>query len=526
MIRAILAEQPATKLADLTLAADLAPSSAPPPVEPKPELIAISATFTAEPIQESLQFWINKLNMPARVEFAPYNQVFQQLLDPNSLLARNTRGLNVVLVRVEDWQRSESESAATENGAAPAQLDLARETIETNARELGAALKTAAQAGGEFLVCFCPSWKLTPTPTTQTFLEELETNLATDLAGTSGIHVVTSRQLLDLYPVADFADAEGDRLGHVPYTPAFFAALGTKLARQFDAWKRPRPKVIALDCDQTLWAGICGEDGPQGIRLDPPYRALQEFMRARLAEGVLLCLCSKNNEADVDAVFAAHPEMSLRREDFAASRINWNRKSENLRALAQELGLGLDSFVFVDDNPMECAEVEANAPEVLALQLPSEAERFPQFLRHCWIFDRWKITTEDAQRTHLYRQNREREQLLAGSTTLREFIDRLDLEVRIEPLVPEQVTRVAQLTQRTNQFNFTTRRLAERDILEWQQKERGDVLTASVKDRFGDYGLVGVILFECARESLVVDTFLLSCRVLGRGVEQQIVAHL
>jgi FkbH-like protein len=340
----------------------------------------------------------------------------------------------------------------------------------------------------------------------------------------SGIHVLTSSELARLYPVADFYDPSGDELGHVPYTPQFFTALATAIARKFHALDRPARKVIVLDLDQTLWSGVCGEDGPHGILLDEPRAALQEFMRAQKEAGMLLCLCSKNNEEDVWEVFAQRFEMPLRRDHFAAWRLNWSPKSENLKALANELELGLDSFIFVDDNPMECAEVEANCPEVMTLQLPNDPGLIPQFLQHCWVFDHLKLTLEDRSRAQMYRQNQQRAQLRSRSTNLTDFLAGLDLKINIEPLTDEHLTRVAQLTQRTNQFNCTTMRRSEADIQ--QLLASSEILTVSVRDRFGDYGLTGVIILEQRENSLDVETFLLSCRVLARGVEYRIIARL
>jgi amino acid adenylation domain-containing protein/FkbH-like protein len=479
-----LAGRPETRVEDIALTPPEPKREPPKPQLPAEEdLIAVAATFTAEPVQDALQFWLRELGRAARLEFAPYNQVFQQLLDPASLLGRNIHGLNVVLIRMEDWHRSDEESNNDDGTVAP-------ERIEATARELSAALRTAAGRGGEFLVVICPSWKaVQKRPNLEGFFRRQEETLVNDLAALPRVRIVTSRELLEIYDVCELADPQGDRLGHVPYTAEFFAALGTMIARKADAWKRPRPKVVVLDCDQTLWAGVCAEDTPQGVKLDAPRRALQEFMRSRMAEGTLLGLCSKNQESDVEAVFSAHPEMPLRRQDFASVRINWKAKSENLRSIARELGLGLDSFVFMDDSPIECAEVEANTPEVLVLQIPQNVEKLPAFLKHCWIFDCWKITSEDKQRTVLYQENRAREELRAGATSLREFIEQLGLEVRIEELAPDQLTRTAQLTQKTNQFNLTTRRRTENDILELQRLGQAEILVASVKDKFGDYGL-------------------------------------
>ena len=248
-------------------------------------------------------------------------------------------------------------------------------------------------------------------------------------------------------------------------------------------------------------------------------------MIAQQNAGMVLCLCSKNAEEDVDAVFEHNPNMLLRRERIVGSKINWQPKSENLRELAQELQLGLDSFILVDDNPLECAEVQTNCPEVLTLQLPRQPEQIPTFLRHAWAFDHWKVTPEDLKRTSLYRQNIEREQLRKGSTSLANFLAGLELKIDMRPMQTADLSRVAQLMERTNQFNCTTIRRSESEIEKlWQSG--AECLVVDLRDRFGDYGLAGVVIFTREREAISVDSFLLSCRTLGRRVEHHILGKL
>ena len=264
---------------------------------------------------------------------------------------RQPRGVNVVLVRFEDWT-----------------ADLAR--LEADVRHFADALKAAAHSfSAPLLVCVCPASpgvrRRLPKHGWSNLLRRPSPSLST-------VHVIAPHEIDELYPVAQPHDALGDKLGHIPYTPAYFAALATMIARKIHALRTPPFKVVALDCDDTLWRGICGEDGPQGVVVDPPRKALQEFMLAQHAQGMLLTLCSKNNVEDVLDTFRLHPEMSLRMEHFAAWRINWSSKAANLAALAEELDLGLDSFILVDDNPRECREVEAACPQVLTLTLPAE----------------------------------------------------------------------------------------------------------------------------------------------------------
>jgi FkbH-like protein/FkbM family methyltransferase len=339
------------------------------------------------------------------------------------------------------------------------------------------------------------------------------------------IRSIGSREMLAHHPVRELHDTHSHQLGHMPFTQEGYAAIGTALFRAIFSTGAPPVKVIVLDCDNTLWQGLCSEDGSAGVVVTPGFRRLQEFMVAQMKAGVLLALCSKNQEADVLAVFDQRTDMPLRREHLAGWRINWEPKPANLRALAHQFNLGLDSFVFLDDNPVECAAVRAACPEVITLQLPQQDERIPSFLEALWIFDRATATREDRERGQWYQANSVREELRAAAPTLRDFLDGLQLKIETVEASDAQLARVAQLTMRTNQFNLTSIRRTEpeiRDLL----NSGARCLVTSVSDRFGDYGLVGVILYTTGAHCCTVDTLLLSCRALGKGVEHRMVAEL
>ena len=497
-----LAQSPNAKLLDSPLDAALAEQARLARARTQLETVVISSTFTAEPIETALRYWLDELEIASEIKFAPYNQVFQQLLNGASELAANKRGLNVLLIRLQDWKL----------GSAP--------------QEFVQAMQVAVSRGGApIFVCFCPPSRIiTADKTKARELQEIENALQSELSAFDSVHIATTRELTSLYPLADYDDPSSDELGNVPYTPAFFTALATLIARKFHALRRPAYKVIALDCDETLWAGRCGEDGPNGIRLDAARQALQQFILRQQQNGKLLVVCSKNDETDVDAVFSKVAPMPLKREHFAAWRVNWRPKSENFKSLARELNLGLDSFIFVDDNPVECAEVEAHCPEVLTLRLPEDPDLIPSFLDHCWAFDQSKTTAEDQARTEMYRQNRLREEFQSQAMTFADFIAGLNLKVKIVPATTSDLPRVAQLTQRTNQFNATGKRRTETELR--QLPDQFKIWTVSDKDRFGYYGLVGVLIFEARGKSVVIDTFLLSCRALGKGVEHRMLAEL
>jgi FkbH-like protein len=483
------------------------------------KFITIAATFTAEPLADPIGFWSDAFDLAAEVQFAPYNQLFQQLLDPTSLLASPEPGLNVLLVRFEDWVQSEAAPPAA--GVLGAKLD------ELVAQFVSSLAAFAARSSRQLLVCCCPaSPPFRADPALAGALERAEAQLRAGVQPLQRAHLVAVQELTRAYDVADYDDQHSDRLGRIPYTPEFFAALGSVIFRTFYATQSAPYKVLVLDCDNTLWKGVCGEDGVEGIQLPSEYLHLQEFAIWQHDAGMLICLCSKNSEADVQAVFAQRSDMLLKSDHIVASRINWQPKSTNLKQLAQELQLGLNSFVVLDDNPLECAEIQAACPEVLVLQLPSDQRQIPHFLEHIWAFDRLQITEEDRSRTQLYRQNSSRAQLQAQSLTLDDFLAQLELVVKITPATAQQLPRVAQLTQRTNQFNLTTIRRTEAEIQAFCAAPGADCLTVEVRDRFGDYGLVGVVLFTLDRKALHVDTLLLSCRVLGKRVEHQILARL
>ena len=400
--------------------------------------------------------------------------------------------------------------------------------LERNVRDLSAALRQfMQQESAPLVLCVAPRAPAAGDDAElKAALDAAEERLLADAGTIANVHTIRSSALRERYPVTDYSDPHGHHIGHIPYTTEAYAAIGTALFRAVFSLKRKPFKVIVLDCDQTLWKGVCGEDGPLGIDVSTPHRRLQEFMVAQMKAGLLLCLCSKNNEQDVLDVFDQRTDMVLQREHLVSWRVNWSRKSDNVKSLAEELNLGLDSFIFIDDSPVDCADVRINCPGVLTLQLPPDGESFPTFLDHVWAFDHVHATEEDQHRTRMYQENAEREQWRGRVLSLKDFIEGLELRVEIGEMTDDQLGRVSQLTFRTNQFNFTTVRRTEQDIRTYLARATATCLVVRVVDRFGDYGLVGVLIYEHAADRYKVDTFLLSCRVLGRGVEHTVLADL
>ena len=404
----------------------------------------------------------------------------------------------------------------------------AASNLQRNTQDFCAALRSFMnQAAAPLVLCFCPrSPAAEADPELKAVFDDAEQALLSEVGAIANIHTIGSASLSRRYPVRDYYDPHSHQVAHIPYTPQCYAAIGTALVRTTFNLGRDPFKVIVLDCDNTLWKGVCGEDGPWGIEMAAPFRMLQGFMIDQMNAGMMLCLCSKNNEKDVLDVFEQRTDMPLKREHLVAWRINWNSKSENIKSLANGLNIGLDSFIFIDDNPVDCADVRINCPGVLTLQLPRDAESLPQFLNHIWAFDHTASTREDQNRTRMYQEGTKRQQYREQSLSLTDFIDGLRLRIEIAEATEDQLDRVSQLTFRTNQFNFTAVRRSENEIKGFLKRDGTHALVVRVADRFGDYGLVGVLMYETASDRYKVDTLLLSCRVLGRGVEHALVSRL
>lgn len=291
-------------------------------------------------------------------------------------------------------------------------------------------------------------------------------------------------------------------------------------------------KALVLDLDGTLWGGIVGEVGTDGIRLgghDSIGEAFAEFqgaIKALRASGIVLAIVSKNDEATALHAIDNHPEMVLRRADFAAWRINWTDKAANVADLARELNLGVDALVFIDDSPVERARVREGVPGVLVPEWPADPANFAGALRELRAFDRVALTSEDVARADAYGSEREREAERASFGSLDDWLESLGLTVRVERLDGANLVRSAQLLNKTNQMNLTTRRMSEGELSAWAAGDDRNFFAFRVSDRFGEYGLTGLAGFELVGTEAVVSDYLLSCRVMGRGVEEAMLAVL
>ena len=361
----------------------------------------------------------------------------------------------------------------------------------------------------------------------------LNTDLAALVRDRRQVVLIDQDRVEARFGKARVRDARLWYLGSLPYSEAFLPVLAAEYLRVIRPLKGLVRKCIVLDLDNTLWGGVVGEDGLEGIKLggnDAPGNAFRDFQLALLAlrrRGILLALCSKNNPDDVWDVIENHPHMVLRRADFAAVRINWADKASNITEIARELNLGLDSFVFVDDNPAERAVVTTHLPAVLVLDLPADPAYYTETLLNLDVFESLAVTAEDRARGEMYAQaqaRREFTQTNAGDLT--SHLEGLGIVVKIEPATAFSIPRIAQLINKTNQFNLTTRRYTEAQVRVMAESEGSRISSVTVSDRFGDFGLTGVAIVHVGADRWLIDSFLLSCRVLGRGVEDALLAHI
>jgi FkbH-like protein len=311
-------------------------------------------------------------------------------------------------------------------------------------------------------------------------------------------------------------------------------ALAQSTMSLLRGWKGQTRKCIVLDLDNTLWGGIIGEDGLAGIALGEEglglaFAEFQDELLQLTHKGILLAVCSKNNEEDALAVLREHPSMRLKEHAFAARRINWKDKATNIRGLAAELNLGLDSFIFIDDNPAERTLVRSELPEVLVPEWPEDPTAYKDALLELATVHLMKVslTEEDRARTAMYRAEGERRGLLeSAGGNLESYYRSLGMTAQIDRADSFTIPRIAQLTQKTNQFNLTTRRYSEADIRALSESPDALVLWLKMSDRFADNGIVGVlILRRIGAREWEIDTLLLSCRVIGRTVENALLGH-
>lgn len=305
-------------------------------------------------------------------------------------------------------------------------------------------------------------------------------------------------------------------------------AIAQELLRYAIAATGRTRKCLVVDLDNTIWGGVAGEDGPEGVRIGPGSPAAEAFesfqyaIRGLRYRGIMIAISSKNNPPDVEAVFNRRDPMPLKLEDFAAKEISWGDKGSGVLNVAAVLNIGTDSLVFADDNPAERAIVRGTVPGVEVLELPSDPADFADFLRRQVWFEKLKVGQDDVARMQHYSLEQRRQRLRTGATNLEQYLSELGTEVVVRTALSSDIPRVHELFNKTNQFNLTTRRYTLAEVCRFQSEPEFTLGLASARDNFGDMGTIAVFLLESHGKLVRLDSFLMSCRALGRGIETAI----
>ncbi|NUQ95550.1 MAG: SDR family NAD(P)-dependent oxidoreductase [Streptomyces sp.] len=470
---------------------------------PRPAL-ALAATFALGHLPSMCEAALNDGapdGTTTTIAEAPYHHVLASLRDPSGVFADPATVAGVVLLRAADLERF-----GPVDDALLAELRTA----------YPAALRALAERTRKpMIVGFLPAAH------TPERLQRWERELATELAELPATAVLGPDDWTNRHAVEERFDERTERLAHLPFTPQFQAAVALRLAEVVRAVRRPAPKVIAVDGDETLWGGVAGEIGPGAVGLTGPRALLARRLLAWRAAGALLVLVSNNDEDTVRAVLD-RPDSLLKPEHFSVLSAAWGPKPDRLAEAAHTLNLGLDSFLFLDDNPGEIAKVRSALPQVLSVTCPPIPE-LEAFLGRLWPLVPFAATSEDALRARFYEQERERD-TAREQAGFEEFLAGLQLEVDIRPLTATDVPRAEQLVRRTNQFTLHPRSDDGLDVARW--REHGEVWTAAARDRFGDYGQIALLALRADGDRLDVPAWLMSCRALGRGVEERLLQWL
>ena len=496
--------------------------------------LAILRSFTVEPIVPLLRAEAFAYGIDLEVHVGDFNTYVQEIIDAGSSLYRFAPNAVILAVRTEDvapdlareFASLSPESARQAADRVPhgyeqwvnsfrqhSQAALVIHSLERPTRPSFGVLDGQSETGQSGLIL------------------QINRELRRIAESHRGVYVLDYDALVARYGSRHWHDERKWLMARLPISADHLLPMAREWTRFLVPLAGRTAKALVVDLDNTLWGGIIGEDGMPGIKVGAEYpgAAFQALQRALLdlsRRGILLAVCSKNNLDDAMEALDQHPGMLVRSQHFAAMRINWTDKSQNLREIAKELNIGVDSLAFLDDNPFEREQVRAALPEITVIDVPQDSSQYAAIVRDCPVFERLTLSAEDQQRTAMYAEQRQRASAEQTFQSKEDFFRFLEQEAELSPASDLTIARIAQLTQKTNQFNLTTRRYTEAQIAEMAKQPEWNIFSIRVRDRFGDHGVVGVAIAHDQGEQCEVDTFALSCRVIGRTVETALLAHI
>ncbi len=456
---------------------------------------------------------------------ADFGQLMQEALDPNSrincskphavLLAIDHRGLPLRRAGASDWPAFDAEAAIE-------QLTLVRESFR---KHCGVPCLVQTLPAAPALLF--GSFDAATAGTLRATIATINAHLARDVPERGDV-LVDVEWLAQSIGLDEWYDDRHWYLARMPCSQRALPLYAEFVARCLAAIRGKSRKCLILDLDNTLWGGVIGDDGLEGIALNPgdargeAFRAIQEAALDLRKRGIVLAVCSKNDDAIARLPFRSHPGMLLKEEDIAVFLANWDDKATNVERVAQQLDLGLDAMVLLDDNPVERAQVRQALPQVAVPELGADPASHARVLLAAGYFESVSFTREDVTRAQEYRSNADRTRVLEGSRNLDDFMTSLQMQIRFARFNAAGRKRIAQLINKTNQFNVTTRRYTEQQVEAIESSPERYTLQVSVSDKFGDNGMISVVICDTAGPSWKIDTWLMSCRVLNRRVEEAV----
>ena len=492
--------------------------------------VAIVRSFTVEPVVPMLRAAAGVSGIDLSVHVGEFNAYAQELLDPQSELYAFEPDVVFLAVQTREvvpelWSELADLSAA--------QTEDSVERVVTSFGSYIDAFRGRAPADlvihGLELPLRAPSGLLGDQVDSP--IARINTRLRQIASERPGVWFLDYDALVARHGRIAWHDERRWLTMRMPLAPNSVGALADEWLRFLHPLTGRVCKALVCDLDNTLWGGVIGEDGIDGIGLGveypgAAYMRLQRVILDLHQRGIIIAICSKNNLADAQEVLEKHPDMLLRPKHFAALRINWNDKAQNLREIAAELNIGTDALAFIDDNPAECEFVRSQLPEVTVIEMSGDPMGFADRISECPLFERLTLSAEDRERGKMYAEQRERLELQHVTASLDDFLHSLEMKAAFSVVTPATLVRAAQLTRKTNQFNLTTRRYSDHEMEALAADPAWIVYTVQVTDRFGDNGIVGVMIAHDSGSTWEIDTFLMSCRTIGRTVETAMLSML
>jgi len=496
--------------------------------------IGILSSFTINGLGETLTVKCSELDIECKSYVAGYNQYNQEILDQKSKLYSFSPDITFLIIDTrtllnEIFHHPYSISSSERKKIVKEKISELRNLILQFKKNCDSKLIISNFS----LPSYSPSG-LIETKSEFGFhdmISEINQELSKIAKDESSVYVYNFNQFVSKFGEKNIFDYRQFFIGDIKIAFDYIPYLANDLMGYVKPMLGLNKKCIVLDLDNTLWGGIVGEDGFDGIELGQSSngRAFVEFQRHLLSlwqQGIILAINSKNNFEDAIKVIREHPDMVLKEEHFASLRINWNDKAQNLKAISEELNIGLGSIVYFDDDPVNQERIKQEIPEVLTVKLPEDPSQYTDILMSLNDFNVLQKTDEDLKRGKMYSQQRQRAELEQSTKSIDDFLKQLNIKVKIKKADKFTIPRISQLTLKTNQFNLTTKRYQEEDILKFSSDNNMIVGCAQIEDKFGDNGITNAFIIEKNDKEWKIDTFLLSCRIIGRGIEDAIISHI